>query len=286
MASVAIITMAYNERVMLPIWLRHYSAHCPAAALFVIDHGSDDGSTSVVSGASVIPLPRTPFDDGDRAEFVSSFQKGLLKYYDVVIYTDCDEMLVADPRRHHSLAEFLDATRADDVMAPIGLNVQHIPDIDPALDLAAPILGQRRHATFGVAFCKPVVVRKPVAWAPGFHWCDSVPTYRDDLFMFHLHKMELDLAVARLKKTTEMPWSERAAIMGWSINKKATDLTDRREAFVVRARALLAAGLEPFEFSDDIERLAKSPQWQDGYWCGEYRGGRFAQVPEAFRHLI
>jgi hypothetical protein len=286
MANIAIITMAYNERVILPIWLRHYRAHCPGAALFVIDHGSNDGSTSNVSGASVIPLPRTPFDDGHRAEFVSGFQKGLLKYYDVVIYADCDEMLVADPRRHHSLAALLDATCADDVIAPVGLNVQHIPDIDPTLDLAAPILGQRRHAQFGVAFCKPVVVRKPVTWAPGFHWCDRVPTYRDDLFMFHLHEMDIDLAVARLKKTSEMPWSERAASMGWSTNKTATDPTRRREALVVRARALVAAGAEPFEFSDDIERLAKSLHWQDGYWCGEYRSGRFSQIPEAFGHLV
>jgi hypothetical protein len=286
MARTAIITMVYNERVILPIWLRHYTTHCPGAVLFVIDHGSDDGSTDSVSGANVIPLPRTPFDDGDRAEFVTNLQKALLKYYEVVIYTDCDEMLVADPRRYHSLAAFLEATRAEEVIAPTGLNVHHIPDADPILDLTEPVLGQRRHVKFGVAFCKPVVVRKPVAWAPGFHWCDCVPTYREDLFMFHLHKMEIDLAMARLQKTSEMAWSKRAAIMGWSTNKIATNLPLHRGRFAAQSRKFIAAGPEPFTFSDEIERLVESLSLQNGYWCGEHRSGRFSVIPETFWHLV
>src|SRR5438132_5203078 len=95
--KIAIVTMVYNERVNLPIWIRPYSAHCPGAALFVIDHGSDDGSTQGLPGINLIPLPRTPFDDQTRTEFVTDFQHALLRFYDIVIYTDCDDMLVADP---------------------------------------------------------------------------------------------------------------------------------------------------------------------------------------------
>ena len=167
--QIAIMTMVYNESINLPIWLRHYTAHCPGAILFVVDHGSDDGSTANRMGANLIRLPRSPFDDGDRAEAMSHLQKALLKFYDVVIFTDCDEMLVADPRWHPSLPTFLNEVHGE-VVAPVGLNVQHIPDVDPPLDLTAPILGQRRHVEFGVAFCKPIVVRTPVTRAPGFHW--------------------------------------------------------------------------------------------------------------------
>ena len=285
MGGIAIVTMAYNERANLPIWLRHYTAHCPEAVLFVIDHGSDDGSTGNVKGANIIPLPRTPFDDGDRAEFVSDLQRALLKYYDVVIYTDCDEMLVADPRRHASLAAFLE-TAPEDVIAPVGLNVQHIPNVDPILDLTGPILGQRRHVEFGVAFCKPVVVRRPVSWAPGFHWCDQVPVYRQDLFLFHLHKMEIDLAVARLNKMLGMTWSARAASMGWGASQREATPEQRRERLMKKARDLMAVGPEPFQFSSDINRLIRSLHPQDGYWYGEHRAGRFSVVPEEFRHLV
>jgi len=39
--SIAIITMAYNERVNLPIWLRHYRRMAPTAALIVIEDVGD-----------------------------------------------------------------------------------------------------------------------------------------------------------------------------------------------------------------------------------------------------
>src|SRR5208282_4196404 len=64
--QIAIVTMVYNERVNLPIWIRHYTNHCPGATLFVIDHGSDDGSTQGLIGVNLVPLPRTPFDDQIR----------------------------------------------------------------------------------------------------------------------------------------------------------------------------------------------------------------------------
>jgi hypothetical protein len=110
---VAVVTMVYNEGVNLPIWVRHYKAHCPGATLFVIDHGSDDGSTHGLPEVNLIPFPRTPFDDQTRAEIVTDFQHALLRLYDVVIYTDCDEMLVADPRIHASLGSFLASVESD-----------------------------------------------------------------------------------------------------------------------------------------------------------------------------
>ena len=134
---VAIVTMVYNERFNLPIWLRHYTAHCPGATLFAIDHGSDDDSTRNLSGVNVIPLPRTPFDDQIRAEFVGDFQRALLRFYDVFIFTDCDEMLVADPQKHASLASFLTAANSD-VIAPIGLNVHHLPGIEAPIRFGCP----------------------------------------------------------------------------------------------------------------------------------------------------
>ena len=105
--KIAIITMVYNERVNLPIWVRHYSAHCPRAELFIVDDGSDDGSAQGLTGVNLVPLPRSSYDEQTRVEFIADFQRALLRYYDVVIYTDCDEMLVADPRQHASLASFL-----------------------------------------------------------------------------------------------------------------------------------------------------------------------------------
>ena len=208
---IAIVTMVGNERINLPIWIRHYKAHCPGATLFVIDHGSDDGSTDDLAGVNLVPFPRTPFDDQIRIEIVADFQHALLRLYDVVIYTDCDEMLVADPRVHISLAAFL-AVVGSDVIAPTGLNLHHLGDIEAPIDLDVPILGQRRYARFASSMCKPSIARVPLLWVPGFHWCDRIPDYRADLFQFHLKSMDRDASLRRLQFTRSMAMVRSRAV--------------------------------------------------------------------------
>jgi hypothetical protein len=195
--------MVYNERINLPIWIRHYSTHCPGAALFVVDHGSNDDSTRGLNGINLVPLPRSPLDDRQRAQFVSDFQHALLRFYDVVIYTDCDEMLVADPREHVSLASFLVATRSE-VIAPTGLQLLHLPGIEPPIDLSAPILGQRSYVKFRADLCKPSITREPLHWDLGFHFCDRMPDYRTDLYQFHLSGMDAAVARERWELTRTM----------------------------------------------------------------------------------
>ena len=94
---IAALTMSWNEAYFLPIWLRHYAGQLGAANCFVIDHGSDDGSTDSLGDASRIRMPRTPLDETRRADCVSHVAAGLLAYYDVVLHTDVAELLVADP---------------------------------------------------------------------------------------------------------------------------------------------------------------------------------------------
>src|ERR1051326_102476 len=224
---IAIVTMVYNERVNLPLWIRHYKSHCPGAMLFVLDHGSDDGTTTGLDGVNVIPLPRTPFDDQARGESIADFQHALLRFYEVVICTDCDEMLVADPRKHASLGAFL-ASVTSEVIAPTGVNVHHVRGMEDPVDLNAPILGQRRYVRFASGVCKPSVARVPLCWVPGFHWCDRVPDYRTDLYQFHLRRMDITTSLERLRVTRAMPWSERA-LCNWGFRQRQTDEERIRE---------------------------------------------------------
>jgi hypothetical protein len=282
---VAIVTMAYNERVNLPIWIRHYTRHCPGATLFVIDHGSDDGSSRGLSGVHLVPVPRTPFDDQTRTELVADFQHALLRLYDVVIYTDCDEMLVADPRLHASLASFLAGTNSD-VIAPIGLNVHHLLGFEPPIDLSAPILGQRRYGRFASSMCKPSIARVPLLWVPGFHWCDLIPDYRTDLFQFHLKWMDIDASLGRLRLTRTMPWSERALHHNWGRRQRQSNEERVREEFEDPAGQVAAHGAAPFQFHAEMKRHFDSLRLHGGLYRGDAFRGSIAQVPEAFFGLI
>jgi hypothetical protein len=281
---VAIVTMVYNERFNLPIWLRHYAAHCPGATLFAIDHGSDDGSTRNLSGVNVIPLPRTPFDDQTRAEFVADFQRALLRFFDVFIYTDCDEMLVADPGRHASLASFLAAVNSD-VIGPIGLNVHHLPGIEAPIDLASPILGQRRYVRFAAGACKPLISRIPLTWGPGFHWCDRIKDCRADLFQFHLRRMDVTLSMERLRLTRGMAWSERG-LLNFGPRQRQSDEMRIREEFEEPTNTVKAHGAALFAFEKEMKRHSNSLCLSDGFYRGEFFRGPIMQLPEAFFGMI
>jgi hypothetical protein len=283
---IAIVTMLYNERVNLPIWIRHCKAQCPDATLLVIDHGSTDASTQGLRGVNVVTLPRSPCDNEVRVGFMADFQPALLRFYDLFIYTDCDEMLVADPRIHASLQTFL-ASVPSEVIAPTGLHMLHVPELEPKLDLGAPILGQRRFVEFGAGMCKPTIARLPLRWHPGFHCSDRMPDYRTDLYQFHLATMDMDVSLARLRLTRdEMSWSENSLAKGQGYHKRASDELHLMHSFHRPAAHIKQHGAADFSFESDLERLTASIRLQGGFYLPAYFRGTIAAVPEAFFGLI
>jgi hypothetical protein len=201
--KVAAVTMAYNEQAYLPIWARHYARQVGADHCYVVDHGSTDAIT-LPPGMNLLRLPRSPHDDPKRALFISSLVEGLLEYYDWVIHTDVDELMLADPDQHADLVSFCGRTEYRTVTA-IGLDVQHVPAIEPPLDTRLPFGSQRSWVRFTSAMCKPVLTRKPLVWSPGFH-CADTPMAFGGLFLFHLHWADYGIGIERLHKTRVMPW--------------------------------------------------------------------------------
>jgi len=203
--SCAAVTMAYNESHFMPIWANYYGNLFGPEQCYVIDHGSDDGSTSALGKINILRIPRSPKHNLKRANFVSNFVSSLLEWYDVVLYTDIDEILVADPDKYADLADFCDRTEYP-VVTAIGLNLHHVPEELP-IQQAQPVLGQRRWGRFLFSMCKPLVTQVPIKWVPGFHTADH-PMVFDDLFLFHLHDYDLQVTVDRLAMTRDMPWGD------------------------------------------------------------------------------
>lgn len=207
-SGVAAVTMAYNEAVFLPIWVRHFTREVGAENTYVLDHGSDDGSTTGL-GCHVVPVPRGALDEPARAGVVSEFCAGLLRDYAAVLHSDVDELLVADPRHHENLAAYAGAALID-VVTAVGLDLHHLPDEEPPLDPARSIGAQRRWARFAASMCKPALVRRPVAWAPGFHCCDA-PLVLDQLWLFHLRYADLGAGLVRLARSRAITVTNEAA---------------------------------------------------------------------------
>ena len=201
---IAAVTMAYNEPVWAPAWARHYAAQVGAEHCILLDHGTDDGSTEGLP-VPVRRLPRSPLDDAWRVSQVAAVAAELLQRYDAVIHTDADELLLADPALYPDLRAYAAAV-PHPVVTAIGLDVQHLPDEEAALDPLAPFGPQREWVRFSAAMCKPALVRRPVAWSPGFHCCDA-PLVTDRLYLLHMRYADLGLGLRRLARTRGQAFS-------------------------------------------------------------------------------
>ncbi|MFC7543400.1 glycosyltransferase family 2 protein [Siccirubricoccus deserti] len=196
--------MVYNEPEFVPIWVKYYGSIFPQEQLYIIDHGTDDGSLDHVGKVNIIRIPRTPKNNKQRSALIRHIVAGLLNYYKTVITVDVDEMLIPDPRHYKDLADFCE-NRTESVVTSIGLNVVHLTASEADYDSAHPVLAQRKWAQFVSPMCKPSVVSKPVTFGDGFHGCTVPPAFQH-LYMFHLRYFDLKCGLARLARTRAMEW--------------------------------------------------------------------------------
>lgn len=196
--KIAAVTMVQNERLLLPYWLNHYASEFGASQCYIIDHGSDDGSTSSLGDVNIVRIPPSLLNEELRADFVSEFCSSLLKWYDWIIYTDVDEILVADPARYGSLTEYCAAPHPD-VVTAFGMNVLHRLHMEIPIRPDLPIFEQRSWVFPLSSMSKPALTRVPIRWQPGFHSSDA-PVVFDELFNFHLSYFDYDMVLLRQQK--------------------------------------------------------------------------------------
>lgn len=280
--AIAIITMVYNESTNLPIWVGHYHRMAPSAALFVVDHSSSDGSTARVSGVNRIPLPRDKLDERDRTFLINSLQQGFLRYYDIVIYTDCDELLVPDPAKSAALDAYL-AALSYPYASPIGINVLHIADLEPAIDFTRPLLLQRRYGQFQSSLCKPLVTRVALTWEPGFHSCNLRPHVDKSLYLFHIKQIDKEEALRRHHVVQRLPWSEAAIAANHGAHHRYADERFLREFFLDPANQLHQAGAQEFTFDAEIGRLQQETRQHAGIYSVPDFKGPVVEIPGDFR---
>lgn len=213
MRTLAAVTMAYNEAEKLPIWLRHYARQVGGENCFIIDHGSCDGCIEQLEAscpgpsrlANIVKLPRVSVDEQIRVDAVGRFCSFLLSYFDWVIYTDVDELALADPRQNASLLDYCGKLKGSHVTS-IGFDVIHVPSCEGKLDAGQPIGTQRSFIRFSASMCKQNLISAPTKWSKGFHTSDQNLCF-DELYLFHLRFADLDMGLARLATTQEVVWS-------------------------------------------------------------------------------
>lgn len=191
--TVLVMTMARDEAEMLPRWVRHYADQVGLENVVVLDDNSVDGSTDDL-GCTVHRLPPLAGErfEGTRMRLLSGLAGGFLAAYDVVVFVDVDEFLIPDPTRHTDLRSFLAARPHREVIAPVALNVVHVPQVEGPLHADEPVLGQRRFAKFTPLMCKPSIKRIDAGWRWASHGIESPFEVDPELFMLHLKFADRD----------------------------------------------------------------------------------------------
>lgn len=278
--KIAVITMVYNERINLPVWVGHYSAQCPGCELFVIDHGSDESVRETLDGVNVLRIPRSDFDERRRAEMVTRLHGMLLLEFDWVLHTDCDELVVS--RSGETLSQSLE-NEGEDVSAvtAVGMNLWHRVGTEPALDRTRPIGEQRRYATFEKSMCKPFASRVPIAWIPGFHTSNLPPHFGLGYYLVHAKYVDYDEAEGRLKLTTGLNWSAEALEKGWSSHQRI-DAGKLRRKFEGIAGFVDKGAVSEFDFDEEPVRFVEGcVEDSNGNWrCDTVFPGKIVQIPQ------
>jgi len=250
--KLAAVAMVYNEPDYTDLWCRHFARQVGAENCYIIDHGSDDGTTDHLGDVKVTRIPHSPYDVAEQSRLESELANELLGSYDAVVRSDVDELLVADPRYHRNLQDCAAAVKGP-AMNCVGLDVWHIAESEPAIDTTRPISLQRGWTWFNSAMCKPAIIREPVNWSPGFHSIEA-PVALDHLYMFHLRYFDVERGLRRLAKTRAMPWAhlhagdhQRWADEGWlnlvkgigSLPRSTGDIDVDREPLVSMLQKVL-----------------------------------------------
>lgn len=245
--SVLVMTMARDEADMLPRWVEHYGRQVGVDHLLVLDDNSSDGSTDDLpcSVHRLPPLVGRHFER-TRMRLLSGLAAGYLEVYDVVAFVDVDEFLVADPAHHTDLRSYLATRRDRDVIAPVGLNVVHLPDVEGPLRPGEPVLEQRRHAQFAPLMCKPSLKQVPAAWRWASHGIEAPFEVDPELFMLHLKFADRDgLARVAAHRKALSDADGRARGSSWS-----RDADDILAAFDRAVGGVDAAALTEFDVAD------------------------------------
>jgi hypothetical protein len=144
----AVFTIVYNERYLLPIWLRHYSNYFAPEDIYVLDNDSDDGSTEGTGFNRVIAHNDHAFDHQWLNETVRAQQCKLLEEYEFVLFSEVDEIVCYDPEKYGSFSEMLTEFKSRGLHCTRCYGheiVQHIEEEAP-IDLNNhPILRQRKY---------------------------------------------------------------------------------------------------------------------------------------------
>lgn len=210
----AAFTMVQNDMVILDLWTSYYSKYFDT--LLVLGNGTKEEYGEHMDFLKTkygIIYERLPAMWGE-SDFLGNSeltiikikekQKELLETHEWVLYSDCDEYVVADPKKYKDLKDFMQKYNGDKVYCE-GMDVYQ-EEGQGAIDYSKPYLAQRGWWYKNRDYNKPLLAKVPLNWAPGCHSEEGGPAGNESraiantgLFLLHLKYSDLSPVNADLR---------------------------------------------------------------------------------------
>jgi hypothetical protein len=236
----AVFAMAQNEPVFLPIWLKYYSQSFDAEDIFVLDHRTTDGSVEKCAeqySFNNIKLDYPYSFDHVWFQFVAkTMQRKLLNYYEYVLFTDIDEIILPDLNKYSGLDEYINQLDEDHVRCT-GFEITHMKDKEPTFDSTRTVLSQRNHWHYNRSFNKTALARVPLNWGIGFHKKTLVEQFNNkELYLIHLHKVDYEMCWTRTLERSKLRWKKEEVDKKRGWQNRITDSAKFDSFFYVSPR--------------------------------------------------
>jgi len=226
MKKIAAITMVRNDDFYLKKWVEYYGREVGRENLFIFFDGLDQEVAPFCNGCNVLKLEKLGKDlvsnDKARVAVMSSKARSLFDLgYDLVIGTDADEYIVADPARWPSLSSFLEETPVCGSMSPLGLDLGQKLGEEKDISMDVPFLAQRHYAQIGTRYTKASIISSPLEWGSGFHRVKGRNFHiAKDLYLFHCGYFDMRRIEERFKDPDRLA-------LGWEKHMKKRSRTIR-----------------------------------------------------------
>ena len=203
MKKIAAITMVRNDDFYLRKWVEYYGRELGRENLYIFFDGEDQAIPAFCEGTHAEKLAKIGTDvvSNDKGRVAVMSRKAAELFaagYQLVIGTDADEYIVADPKLGLSLAAYLSRVPVQGCLSPLGLDLGQKLGEEAAISSEKPFLAQRHYAVLGTRYTKASILAEPLAWGSGFHRVKGRNFHiARDLYLFHAGYFDMDRIEAR-----------------------------------------------------------------------------------------
>ena len=194
----AVFTIVKNESYFLPIWIKHYKKYFDSKDIYVLDHESNDGSTTNLDVNVINIFNDLAFDHQWLVDTVQGVQKRLLEEYECVLFAESDELIYTlEKPLNEVITEFISDSNS---LYQTATGREIVEDLgkEKSLEPEDEIMEYRNFWFDDPQYHKTLLSKVPLEWVWGFHKIKNGDVDKKyNLWLCHLHRCDFDRMLKR-----------------------------------------------------------------------------------------